>query len=99
VKNLPAYRIMFPSGDQTGLQHLVRPTTVLPSHVGEQATSGGVVRGNTRTEWFARNARPFAEVVLPVSDVTLAFDGEGALYRVSSLGHCTHGRQLRRARR
>jgi len=35
------------------------------------------VRGNTRTEWFVRYARPFAAVVLPVSDVTLTFDGEG----------------------
>jgi L-ascorbate metabolism protein UlaG (beta-lactamase superfamily) len=59
------------------VQQLVRPATVLPSHVGEQATSGGVVRSNTRTEWFVRYARPFAEVVLPVSDVTLTFDGEG----------------------
>ena len=59
------------------IQQLVRPATVLPSHVGEQATSGGVVRSNTRTEWFVRYARPFAEVVLPVSDVTLSFDGEG----------------------
>ena len=59
------------------VQHLVRPTTVMPSHVGEQATSGGALRGNTRTERFVRSARRFAEVVLPVSDVTLAFDGEG----------------------
>ena len=63
--------------DAVNVTHLVRPATVLPSHVGEQATSGGVVRSNTRTEWFVRYARPFAEVVLPVSDVTLAFDGEG----------------------
>ena len=59
------------------IQNLVRPTTVMPSHVGEQATSGGTLRSNTRTERFARSARAFAEVVLPVSDVTLAFDGEG----------------------
>jgi L-ascorbate metabolism protein UlaG (beta-lactamase superfamily) len=59
------------------IKDMVRPTTVLPSHVGEQATSGGVLRGNTRTEQFVRSVRPFAEVVLPVSDVTLTFDGEG----------------------
>jgi hypothetical protein len=49
----------------------------MPSHVGEQATSGGIVRSNTRTEYFTRYARSLAEVVLPVSDVTLAFDGKG----------------------
>ncbi|MEO7156647.1 MAG: MBL fold metallo-hydrolase [Vicinamibacterales bacterium] len=59
------------------VQHLIRPVTVIPSHVGEQATSGGRLLGNTRTELFARYAKAFAEVVLPVSDVTLAFDGIG----------------------
>src|SRR5207247_9347964 len=53
------------------IQNLLRPTTVMPSHVGEQATSGGVVRSNSWTEWFVRYARSFTEVVLPVSDVTL----------------------------
>jgi L-ascorbate metabolism protein UlaG (beta-lactamase superfamily) len=59
------------------IQNLIRPTTVMPSHVGEQATSGGAARSNTWTEWFVRNARQFADVVLPVSDVPLSFDGEG----------------------
>jgi L-ascorbate metabolism protein UlaG (beta-lactamase superfamily) len=59
------------------IKHLIRPTTVMPSHVGEQATSGGTVRGNTRTELFMRYAKEFAEVVLPVSDLALAFDGNG----------------------
>ena len=59
------------------VQHLIRPTTVMPSHVGEQATSGGVLRANTRTELFARYVKGFTEVVLPVSNVTLMFDGDG----------------------
>jgi L-ascorbate metabolism protein UlaG (beta-lactamase superfamily) len=59
------------------VQHLIRPTTVMPSHVGEQATSGGRLQGNTRTEVFARYAKAFTEVVLPISDVTFAFDGNG----------------------
>ena len=59
------------------IQNLVRPTTVMPSHVGEQATAGGAVRSNTWTEWFKRNVRDFSTVVVPLSDVTLAFDGEG----------------------
>ena len=57
--------------------HLVRPTTVMPSHVQEQATSGGTVRSNTWTEQFMRIVRDFTNVVLPLSDVTLAFDGDG----------------------
>jgi L-ascorbate metabolism protein UlaG (beta-lactamase superfamily) len=59
------------------IHSFLRPATVMPSHVGEQATSGGSLRANTRTEWFMRHTRPLADVVLPLSDVTLAFDGEG----------------------
>ena len=59
------------------LYAFIRPATVIPSHVQEQATSGGRVRTNTRTELFMRSAGPYAAVVLPVSDVTMMFDGEG----------------------
>ena len=66
-----------PEDAGTVVLHLVRPTTVMPSHVGEQATSGGKLRGNTWTERFTILAQPFTTVVLPVSDATLTFDGEG----------------------
>jgi L-ascorbate metabolism protein UlaG (beta-lactamase superfamily) len=66
-----------PEDAGTVVLHLVRPTTVMPSHVGEQATSGGKLLGNTWTERFMRNVRDYTNVVLPVSDVTLSFDGEG----------------------
>ena len=59
------------------IRELVRPTTVMPSHVNEAATSGGAIRAITRTEDFARRSRAFADVVLPLSDVTLTFDGGG----------------------
>jgi L-ascorbate metabolism protein UlaG (beta-lactamase superfamily) len=59
------------------VQHFIRATTVMPSHVGEQATAGGQLRANTRTELFARHAQAFTAVVLPVSDVTRTFDGDG----------------------
>ena len=68
---------MGPEDAGTVVLHLVRPTTVMPSHVGEGATSGGKVRSNTWTERFTILARPYTEVVLPLSDVTLSFDGEG----------------------
>ena len=59
------------------VQNWIRPATVMPSHVGEQATSGGRLQANTRTELFVRIMRSFTDVVLPVSDVTLTFDGNG----------------------
>jgi L-ascorbate metabolism protein UlaG (beta-lactamase superfamily) len=66
-----------PDDAGTIVKHLVRPTTVLPSHVGERATSGGKLLANTWTERFAILALPFTDVVLPLSDVTLTFDGNG----------------------
>jgi len=59
------------------VQHLIRPATVMPSHVGEQATSGGVLRANTRTELFVRGVNALTDVVLPLSDVPRFFDGVG----------------------
>ncbi len=59
------------------VQHLVRTTTGMPSHVNEQATTDGVERAGTRVERFSRQARPFADVVLPLSGVTRFFDGDG----------------------
>jgi len=61
----------------TVVQHLIRTATVMPSHVGEQATSGGTLAANTRTEYFVRSVSGFTEVVLPLSNVTRTFDGSG----------------------
>jgi L-ascorbate metabolism protein UlaG (beta-lactamase superfamily) len=59
------------------IKNLVRPTTVMPTHVNEQATSGGAIRGGTRVERFAGLVRGYAEVVLPLSGVTRQFDRDG----------------------
>jgi L-ascorbate metabolism protein UlaG (beta-lactamase superfamily) len=61
----------------TIIRNMLRPTTVMPTHVGEQATSGGALVANTRTEAFARSTRSYSAVVLPLSDVTLSFDRDG----------------------
>jgi len=66
-----------PDDAANAIVHLVRPITVMPSHVGEQATSGGVLRVNTWTERFVTSVRDLTNVVLPVSDVTRTFDGDG----------------------
>lgn len=59
------------------IKELVRPTTVMPSHVNEAATSGGAVVTGTRVERFIALVGRFAEVVLPVSEVTRSFDSAG----------------------
>jgi hypothetical protein len=55
----------------------MRPTSVMPSHVNENATTGGVLRGGSRTERFISQVSPFVEVVLPLSGVVRSFDGDG----------------------
>jgi L-ascorbate metabolism protein UlaG (beta-lactamase superfamily) len=59
------------------MKFLVRPRSVMPSHVNEQATAGGQIRGGTRVDLFATFARGYVDVVVPVSDVTRSFDGAG----------------------
>lgn len=59
------------------IRNLQRPVTVLPSHVNEAATSGGSARPGTKTDLFARPASKIVDVVIPVSNTTLSFDGTG----------------------
>jgi len=59
------------------IKNLVRPRSVMPSHVNEQATAGGAIRAGTRVDLFERFVRDYADVVVPLSDVTRSFDGSG----------------------
>jgi len=59
------------------IRTLVRPRTVMPTHVNEQATAGGAIRAGTRVDFFNLFVRDYADVVVPVSDVTRTFDGSG----------------------
>ena len=59
------------------IKSLIRPRSVMPSHVNEQATAGGAVRAGTRTALFEFLANDVAEVIVPLSDVTRSFDGTG----------------------
>ena len=59
------------------VRELLRPVTVMPTHVNEAATSGGAVQPGTRVERFISNVASSADVVVPISDVTRAFDASG----------------------
>jgi L-ascorbate metabolism protein UlaG (beta-lactamase superfamily) len=78
VANIGDVFSMGPDDAVNMLRFLVRPKTVLPEHVNEAATSGGVIIGGTKTDAFARNAHQFVDVVVPVSGAVLTFDGTGA---------------------
>jgi hypothetical protein len=58
-------------------RELVRPRTVMPSHVNEAATSGGQIVAGTRVALFESLLRHDVGLVLPLSDLTRAFDGDG----------------------
>ena len=59
------------------MKTLVRPRSVMPSHVNEQATSGGAIRGGTRVDLFQLFTRDYVDIVVPTSDVVRSFDGSG----------------------
>ena len=60
------------------IKELIKPRTVIPSHVNEQATQSGVVRPGTRTERFVQMLGGSGiNVVLPLSGVTRQIDSTG----------------------
>jgi len=77
IINMNDLNTMAPNEAAFAMQQYIRPVTVMASHVNEGTTNGGVPISGTRTERFARIARGFTDVVIPLSDVTRSFDGEG----------------------
>lgn len=59
------------------IHNWIRPRTVMPSHVYEQATIGGAVRPGSRLQRFIEQIRGLTEVVVPLSNITRAFDADG----------------------
>lgn len=58
------------------INELIKPVSVIASHANEEATSGGKVLPGTRTEIFIKASS--APVLVPLSGVTMSFDGSGA---------------------
>jgi L-ascorbate metabolism protein UlaG (beta-lactamase superfamily) len=59
------------------IKSLVRPRTVMPTHVNEQATADGAIVPGTRVDMFSILVRGIVDLVVPISDVTRTFDGSG----------------------
>lgn len=57
------------------IDELVKPKAVIASHANEEATSGGKVKPGSKTAQFIEATE--VPVHLPLSDRTMAFDGEG----------------------
>ncbi len=56
---------------------LIEPASVIPSHANERATSGGSIIADTKTERFFDLVNPTIPVHVPLSDITMEFDGTG----------------------
>jgi len=59
------------------IRRLLKPVTVMPSHSNEASTAGGAVNPGTRLERFITQVGSSTKIVVPLSDVPLAFDGLG----------------------
>jgi len=78
VVNMSDVVTLGPEEAAFAVKELIQPRTVIPSHVNEQATQGGLVRAGTRTERFLQMMNGSGiDVVVPLSGVTRQFDGSG----------------------
>jgi hypothetical protein len=59
------------------INRLLRPRSVIPSHINEAATSGGVVMGARLKRFLDQVNESRINIVIPLSGVTREFDGSG----------------------
>jgi L-ascorbate metabolism protein UlaG (beta-lactamase superfamily) len=57
------------------INELVKPASVIASHVNEVGTVGGKVRTGSKTEAFTKATK--VPVIIPLSGKTMEFDGAG----------------------
>ena len=77
VVNMSDTATLGPDEAAFAVQALVRPRTVIPSHINEAATSGGVPTGDRMKRFLDQMGPSGIAVVLPLSGVTRAFDASG----------------------
>jgi L-ascorbate metabolism protein UlaG (beta-lactamase superfamily) len=77
VANISDTVTLGPDEAAFAVQSLVRPRTVIPSHINEAATSGGLPVGARMNRFLGDMALSSVGVLLPLSGVTLQFDGDG----------------------
>lgn len=78
VMNIGDVGTLGPAEAAFAIQHLIKSgPTVMPSHLYEQATVDGNIRPGSRLATFVGLVRGFADVVVPLSNVTRSFDREG----------------------
>ncbi len=69
---------MGPDEAAFAVNQLIRPRSVISEHANQVSTTGGVVNPGTRLERFISRVRTNIQVHVPLSGVTMEFDGNGA---------------------
>ncbi len=67
---------MGPNEAAFAVERLIRPTTVIPEHINQVSTSGGVIVPGLRLDTFV-NELHFGRVVVPLSGLPISCDGKG----------------------
>jgi L-ascorbate metabolism protein UlaG (beta-lactamase superfamily) len=67
---------MGPDEAAFAVERLIRPTTVIPEHINQVSTAGGVVVPNLRLEAFI-NQLHRGKIVVPLSGLPISCDGRG----------------------
>jgi L-ascorbate metabolism protein UlaG (beta-lactamase superfamily) len=75
VVNLSDVATMGPDEAAFATTNLVRPRTVIPSHINEAATTNGAPTGARMQRFLANMSGSPTRVVLPLSGVAMQFDG------------------------
>lgn len=78
VINIGDVGTLGPAEAAFAIQHLIKGgPTVMPSHPYEQATEQGGIRPGSRLETFVGLVHGFADIVVPLSNVTRSIDQDG----------------------
>jgi L-ascorbate metabolism protein UlaG (beta-lactamase superfamily) len=78
VVNMSDTATLGPDEAAFAVTHLVKPQTVIPSHINEAATTTGQPTGPRMQRFLSQMSGSGVNVVLPLSGVTREFDGSGA---------------------
>ncbi|HWC73520.1 MAG TPA: hypothetical protein VG454_06245, partial [Gemmatimonadales bacterium] len=77
VVNVDGVNVMGPEDAAFAVNSLVKPTSVIVSHAEQAVTTNGQMNPNTRTAVFASLVEDGVPVYLPLSGVTMQFNGAG----------------------
>ena len=77
VMNMGDVNTMGPEEAAWAVNELIKPKVAIPSHANEESTKGGKLISGTKVDKFLKLVDKSIKVYLPLSGVTMEFDGNG----------------------